>query len=78
MHVAVLDDYQSVALKMADWSLLRNRAEVTVFNDHLADEDASGALGAVRYRLCDAGADSFAERPHWEAAKVVIWRSLMR
>jgi hypothetical protein len=40
MHVAVLDDYQSVALKMADWSLLRNRAEVTAFNDHLADEDA--------------------------------------
>jgi phosphoglycerate dehydrogenase-like enzyme len=40
MHIAILDDYQSVALKMADWSLLRNRAEVTVFNDHLADEDA--------------------------------------
>jgi hypothetical protein len=36
MHVAVLEDYQAVALKMADWSLLRNRAEVTVFNDHLA------------------------------------------
>jgi hypothetical protein len=40
MHGAVLDDYQSVALKIADWSLFRNRAEVTVFNDHLADEDA--------------------------------------
>jgi phosphoglycerate dehydrogenase-like enzyme len=40
MHIAILDDYQSVALKMADWSLLRNRADVTVFNDHLADEDA--------------------------------------
>ena len=33
--VAVLDDYQNVALKMADWSVLKDRAEVTVFNDHV-------------------------------------------
>ena len=65
MHIAVLDDFQSVALKMADWSLLRNRAEVTAFNDHRRRRRRfSGALGAVRYRLCDAGADSFDERPH--------------
>jgi hypothetical protein len=38
----------------------------------------SEALGAVRYRLRDTGADSFDERPHWEVAKVVIWRSVMR
>ena len=37
MKVAVLDDYQNVALKVADWSPLDNRAEITVFSDHLAD-----------------------------------------
>jgi phosphoglycerate dehydrogenase-like enzyme len=38
--IAVLDDYQGVALKMADWSGLANRAQVDVYNDHLADPDA--------------------------------------
>jgi phosphoglycerate dehydrogenase-like enzyme len=38
--IAVLDDYQSAALSMADWPVLAGRATVTVFNDHLADTDA--------------------------------------
>ncbi len=38
--IAVLDDYQGVALKLADWSVLGDRASVTVFDDHLADADA--------------------------------------
>jgi phosphoglycerate dehydrogenase-like enzyme len=38
--VAVLDDYQNTALRLADWSALDGRAAVTVFNDHLADTDA--------------------------------------
>ena len=38
--VAVLDDYQNVALSMADWSALKGRAAVAVFNDHIADVDA--------------------------------------
>jgi phosphoglycerate dehydrogenase-like enzyme len=38
--IAVLDDYQNVALSLADWSVLDGRASVTVFNDHLADADA--------------------------------------
>jgi len=40
VRVAVLDDYQSVALSMADWSGLDKRAAITVFNDHMADPDA--------------------------------------
>jgi phosphoglycerate dehydrogenase-like enzyme len=36
----VLDDYQNVALQSADWSVLRDRADITVFQDHLADPDA--------------------------------------
>jgi len=38
-RIAILDDYQNVALEVADWSSLRNRAEVTVFNDHLSDSE---------------------------------------
>jgi hypothetical protein len=40
MRVAVLDDYQNVALRLADWSAVRRHAEITVFNDHLADTAA--------------------------------------
>ena len=39
-RVAVLDDYQQVALASADWSPLAGRAEVTVFTSHLADPAA--------------------------------------
>ncbi len=37
INVAILDDYQNVALQSADWSRLDGRAAITVFNDHLAD-----------------------------------------
>ena len=40
MRVAVLDDYQSVAAAMADWSQLPSGAEVVYFSDHLTNEDA--------------------------------------
>ena len=40
MKVAILDDYQDVALRLADWSAVRRRAEITVFNDHLRDPAA--------------------------------------
>ena len=33
MKIAILDDYQNVALEMADWSALSERAEITAFND---------------------------------------------
>ena len=40
VKIAVLDDYQNVALSMANWSVLDGRATVTVFNDHVPDPDA--------------------------------------
>jgi phosphoglycerate dehydrogenase-like enzyme len=40
LRIAVLDDYQHVALSFADWSVLDAQATVTVFDDHLADPDA--------------------------------------
>ena len=39
-RIAVLDDYQNVALSMANWAVLDGQATVTVFNDHLLDTDA--------------------------------------
>src|SRR5258705_7346312 len=38
--IAVLDDYQNAALESAEWSVLRDRADITVFQDHLDDTDA--------------------------------------
>ena len=40
VRVAILDDYQSVALEVADWSALDGRAEITAFHEHLPNEDA--------------------------------------
>ena len=40
MKIAILDDYQNAALTMADWSAVSEKAEITVFTDHLADADA--------------------------------------
>ena len=38
--IAVLDDYQNVAIESADWSVLRDQADIAVFQDRLADSDA--------------------------------------
>ncbi len=43
MRVAILDDYQGVALASADWSAVRARCEVVAYPDHLADEAALAA-----------------------------------
>ena len=39
LRCAILDDYQNVALTMADWSPLRGKADITVFNEHLGGPD---------------------------------------
>lgn len=39
IKIAALDDYQQVALQMADWSGVLRLARVTVFKDHIADEE---------------------------------------
>ena len=44
-RVAVLDDYQGVALEMANWSALPAECQVQVFRDHLSD------LAALAERL---------------------------
>ena len=42
-RVAILDDYQDVARRMADWSSLPSGVDVVVFQDHLAAEAAVAA-----------------------------------
>jgi phosphoglycerate dehydrogenase-like enzyme len=42
-RVALLDDYQGVALSMADWKSLPKDTEVVVFQDHLGDHHALAA-----------------------------------
>jgi phosphoglycerate dehydrogenase-like enzyme len=39
VKIAVLDDYQNVALSMGNWSVLGEDATVTVFDQHLADSE---------------------------------------
>lgn len=46
-RVAILDDYQDVALRMADWTSLPAGTEVSTFRDHLHEADA------VAKRLAD-------------------------
>jgi hypothetical protein len=37
IKIAVLDDYQNIALKMADWSSISGNPEIKVFNDHISE-----------------------------------------
>jgi phosphoglycerate dehydrogenase-like enzyme len=39
LRCVVLDDYQKVALDLADWSVIAEQVEVTVFNEHIDNED---------------------------------------
>jgi len=40
LRVAILDDYQGAALRLADWQSLHPEAQMTAFSDHLAEESA--------------------------------------
>jgi phosphoglycerate dehydrogenase-like enzyme len=52
VRVAVLDDYQAIALQMADWSALEGKAEVTTFRDHLADTESLAERLALFEVVC--------------------------
>lgn len=46
LRCAILDDYQNVALKLADWSRIADRVDVTVFDKPFAD--AAEAIAALQ------------------------------
>ncbi len=43
LRCAILDDYQNVALKLADWTALGDRIDVTVFDKPFASSDEAAA-----------------------------------
>lgn len=44
LKIAILDDYAKVALQSADWSVLKDKAEITVFDQHLSEDEAASVL----------------------------------
>lgn len=44
MKVAILDDYADAALTLADWSEVKQHAELRVFDQHLSDAEIVAAL----------------------------------
>src|ERR1700742_1771210 len=44
--VAILNDYASVALELADWSPVQSRSAVTVFDRHLTEDEAADVLAS--------------------------------
>ena len=63
LRCAILDDYQNVALSMADWSKVANDIEIQVFNEHLgaADEVVAALHGFASSAPC-ASAPPFRAR----------------
>ena len=45
-RIAVLDDYQRLALRVADWSALQRRADVVTFDRHLTNDAVQELRGA--------------------------------
>ena len=50
LRCAILDDYLNLALRVADWSKVRDRVDVTVFNEPFASPEAAAPpeSGAIR------------------------------
>src|SRR5262249_37658688 len=44
MRCAILDDYQNIALKMADWSAISKAVEIKAFNQWIPPAEVPGAL----------------------------------
>lgn len=40
VRVAILDDYQKVAFKFADWSSIQDKLSIDVYTETLQDEEA--------------------------------------
>lgn len=52
LRIAVLDDYQNVALKLADWTKLGPDVEITVFNEPVGNEEQAAKTLAGFHVLC--------------------------
>lgn len=43
-RIAILDDYQHLAMRSADWRAVQEQCDITVFDRHLGEEEAANAL----------------------------------
>lgn len=43
MRLAIIDDFQNVVTSVVDWTVLKDRADITVFTDHIEDVDKTAA-----------------------------------
>jgi hypothetical protein len=69
--IAVLDDYQNVALESADWSVLRDRADIAVFRESSAAEDSRARLERA-YRRGVEAASMFGKMAPKERGKLLL------
>jgi phosphoglycerate dehydrogenase-like enzyme len=44
LKIAILDDYANIALQSANWSVLQGKAEISVFDRHLPEDEAASVL----------------------------------
>ena len=64
VRCAILDDYQNVALAMADWSKVKADAEIKVFNEPFVSADeAAKALAGFEILCIDARAHAVSRAP---------------
>jgi hypothetical protein len=49
--IAILNDWQSVALSSADWTVLPSDAEITVFNEALPEDEAARAAAIADFEV---------------------------
>ena len=75
VRCAILDDYQNVALAMADWSKVKADAEIKVFNEPFASPDAAAkALAGFDIICVDARAHALPARHVRKAARAEAHR----
>jgi hypothetical protein len=74
--VAILDDYQGVALSSADWTPLKGRVVIDVFRETILDEDGLvRRLEAWSNNICNARAHKVPTFFNWPVETSVSFSS---
>jgi len=68
LRCAILDDYLNLALRIADWSGINDRVEVTVFNEPFASPEAAASALKDFEIIC-----AMRERTIWKPRKTIRW-----
>src|ERR1700733_10985922 len=74
LRCAILDDYLNLSLKLADWSKIEDRVDVTVFNQPFASQDSAGrALEDFEVILAMRGRTPFPRAMFDQLPKLKLW-----